>query len=223
MLRTTAPTFSGWTLRNHVRLSLDLMGLTLSLSALATMLWWQQLHPRLPSALIVLPVTQSMLFTVSAIYHGVDWSPRAKARWQRADHAMIYFKVAGTATALALLVDAGPWSDLVIAGVWCVTIPGVAQKIWWPDVPVTWSMPVQFGQALMTVPVLHAFADQFPGAPVRLLAAGLIFYLVGFAIFVWERPRFWPGQFCHHDFFHVMLICAALSLYAALAHGVRLA
>jgi len=223
LLRTTAPTLSGFSLTNPVRLGLDLLGVALSLTALATMLLWQPSKPQLPFALIVLPLTQTMLFTVSAVYHGIDWSPRAKARWQRADHAMIYVKVAGTATGLALIVDAGGRSDLVITGVWLVTVPGVAQKIWWPGVPVKWSMPVQFSQALMTVPVLQAFADRFPGAPMQLLAAGLVFYLVGFAIFVSERPRFWPGRFCHHDFFHVMLICAAASVYAALGQGMGLA
>ncbi len=219
MLTSTAPTFAGWRLRNPVRLGLDLLGVALSLGALTAILSWPHATSRFSSALVVLPLTQTALFTVSALYHGIDWTPRNKARWQRADHAMIYFKVAGTATALALVVDAGGWNDVVVAGVWCVAIPGVAQKIWWPNVPVTWSMPVQFAQALMAVPLLQAFADHFPGTPMQLLGAALIFYVVGFAVFVWERPRFWPGRFCYHDFFHVMLIMASLSLYAALAQG----
>lgn len=100
-----------------------------------------------------------------------------------------------------------------------MTVPGIAQKLWWPDVPVTWSMPLQFGQALLALPVIRAFAQQEPGAAAHWLMAGLLFYLLGFGVFVSERPRFWPGRFCHHDFFHVMLVCAASSLYAAVAHG----
>lgn len=217
------PGLTGWTLTNHVRLALDLAGLALALIAAGLLLWWRETNAGVPRAALVLPASQALLFSVSAIYHGIHWSPEAKARWQRADHSVIYIKVAGTATALAAVVDVDGWSELVIAGVWAVTLPGVAQKIWWPGVPVTWSMPVQFAQALLALPILQAFSARYPGMPQTWLAAALVFYLIGFAVFASERPRFWPGQFCYHDFFHVMLICAALSLYAALAQGLGLA
>lgn len=217
-----ATTDTGWSspaLTNPVRLGLDLLGLGLSLAAGAAILLAGHSAHHVPTALVVLPATQAMLFAVSATYHGIDWSPIAKARWQRADHAMIYVKVAGTVTALAAIVDPGPRGGLVIAGVWCVTASGVAQKIWWPNVPATWSMPVQFGQALLALPLIQAFALQLPDRAVYCLVASLTFYLVGFGVFVSERPGFWPGRFCHHDFFHVMLVCASSALYAAFAHG----
>jgi len=32
-----------------------------------------------------------------------------------------------------------------------------------------------------------------------------------------ERPRLWPGVFDFHDFFHVLLVTASLSVYGFVA------
>ena len=54
-------------------------------------------------ALLLCAASQVALFATSALYHSLPWPPRAKARMQRADHAMIHVKIAGTLTALTWL------------------------------------------------------------------------------------------------------------------------
>jgi len=43
-----------------------------------------------------------MLFSVSAIYHRVPWSPEKKKIWRRWDHANINLLIAGTYTPFAV-------------------------------------------------------------------------------------------------------------------------
>ena len=204
-------------LSNPVRAGLDLFGALLSIAAAAALLPWSGPGNEALRALVVLPVTQLMLFTVSGLYHGVHWQPGAKARWQRADHAMIYLKVAGTTTVIALLSNGGVLADCVIGAAWAIAAVGIAQKTWWPSVAHAFSIGAQFVQALLVLLVLAPFMQHNPGTPTQLLLAGMVFYLVGFTVFVREHPRLWPGRFCHHDFFHVMLVLGALSIYGSVA------
>lgn len=48
--------------------------------------------------LTIFTLTAVSLFTCSAIYHRVPWSPAAKAVWRRIDHANIPLLIAGTYT-----------------------------------------------------------------------------------------------------------------------------
>src|SRR6202034_993337 len=50
------------------------------------------------TALVVYAVSVSGLFGISALYHRGTWSPGWRARFQRMDHVMIFFLIAGTAT-----------------------------------------------------------------------------------------------------------------------------
>lgn len=227
MSSTTHPAapsaLGGWSISNPVRATLDAMGAVLSLAAAWLLLTWPGTALGRLDALVVLPVTQLLLFSVSGLYHGIAWSPPNKARWQRADHAMIYLKVAGTTTVIALLAADGPRSWCVLLGVWAMAAGGVAQKTWLPDLDHRWSMAAQFAQALLVLLVLGPFMARHPGAPSQLLLVAMLCYLVGFAVFVRERPVLWPGRFCHHDLFHVMLICGALAIYGCVAHCISLA
>lgn len=211
-----------WWPANPTRVALDLLGAGVSVAAAAVLLAWPA-GTWLPlDALVVLPFTQCLLFLVSGTYHGFRWAPAAKARWQRADHAMIYVKVAGTATAIASLADAPFVSPAVIVAAWVMAAGGIVQKTWFPRVAHGYSMAAQFLQALLVLLVFGPFVNRYPGAPTALLAWAMAFYLVGFTVFVRAQPRLWPGRFCHHDFFHVMLICGALSIYGCVAHCVSL-
>ena len=54
--------------------------------------------------LTIFTLTAVSLFTCSAIYHRVPWSPAAKAVWRRIDHANIPLLIAGTYTPFAVFL-----------------------------------------------------------------------------------------------------------------------
>ncbi|MCG8588177.1 MAG: hemolysin III family protein [Proteobacteria bacterium] len=192
---------------NPVRAGLDVSA-ALLFSAAALYLWrhcgWE--GPQ-RVALVTLAVGQVGLFGVSALYHGLCWSPAWKRRMQRLDHAMIYFKIAGCVTPLALAVidhTAWPW----VLAVWTIAAVGIGQKLWFPTVPPRASIPVQVLQGGLALPLLVALAQRFPGPTAWLALAAGGLYAVGAVVFLTERPRLWPQVFSFHELFHVFLVVA---------------
>jgi hemolysin III len=200
-------------IRNPIRFALDLAGVSFWCFA-AWQLWWAiTAAPQAPLGVLVLPATQIALFAVSACYHGVPWSPVWKDRWQRADHSMIYVKIAGSVTALLLIVDRGDLGQGIAAAAWAMAAVGIAQKVWWPEVHEKASIPVQLAQACLAVPALLALGHHAPGRPLLLGLGAALAYAIGLGIFVTQRPNPWPRWFSFHDLFHVLLLGASGSLY----------
>jgi len=162
--------------------------------------------PELRAALVTFGLSAAALFTVSTLYHALPWNERWKRRMQRADHAMIYCKIAGVSTAFAVAGLRGAECDLVIAAAWGIAALGTAQKAWLPDVVhEKASIPFQVLQSLVAVPALLAFSERFPDStPVLAIACAL--YAVGAVIFVSERPRLWPRVFSFHELFHGLVV-----------------
>jgi hemolysin III len=46
-------------------------------------------------AMLVYALALVGLFTVSALYHRITWSPESRHRWRRFDHAMVFVLIAG--------------------------------------------------------------------------------------------------------------------------------
>ena len=75
------------------------------------------------------------LFGVSASFHRIRWGPVGRRRMRRADHATIFFAIAGTYTAVAGLVLHGWARVLVLCLVWVGGAVGVFVRQVWLDVP----------------------------------------------------------------------------------------
>src|SRR3954468_24725856 len=66
-----------------------------------------------------------LCYVTSSTYHVLARSERARARWRRADHSMIYVLIAGTFTPVCLLGMAGWWRWILLAVVWLGAAVGV--------------------------------------------------------------------------------------------------
>lgn len=175
------------------------------------------LAPALHAALVVFAATQALLFSTSASYHSLPWTPAWKRRMQRADHSMIFLAIAGSVTPLALLGLSEPLRGPTIAAVWTIAVLGVAQKAFLPEVHERASIPVQISQAALAVPALLGFAKQFPGTPSLLALLGAALYAVGAVVFLTERPRLWPRVFSFHEVFHVLVVAGSGAHYALIS------
>ena len=60
----------------------------------------------------------ALMLGASALYHRMTWSPRARARMRRVDHAGIYLLIAGTFTAVGLLGLHGTLQRVVLGIAW---------------------------------------------------------------------------------------------------------
>ena len=153
-------------------------------------------------------------FGVSALYHRLRWSPRAR-RWMRwLDHAGIYLLIAGTYTPFGLLAMDGAWRVSVLSVVWSGAALAILLKLFWIDAPrwVTAAVAVALGWVgVVAVPELID-----AGVAVFALAAlGGALYTAGAVVYARQRPDPAPAVFGFHEVFHALSLAAAAAQYAA--------
>ncbi len=168
-------------------------------------------------AAIAFGTSAAAMFGASALYHGVHW-PDAKRRWlRRLDHAGIYGLIAGTYTAVGLLVLEGSWRTIVLGIVWVGAAAGIALKFLWVDGPKWLSAAI--GIALGWVAVV-AFPQIVAGVGVAgsvLVVVGGIAYTAGALVYALRRPDPIPAVFGYHEVFHALVIVAVACQYSAIA------
>ena len=95
------------------------------------------------AALAVYMTAIAALFGVSAAFHRVRWSPPARRRMRRADHATIFIAIAGTYTAVAGLALAGWAQILILCLVWGGAAVGITVRQLWLDAP-KWAVAMPY-------------------------------------------------------------------------------
>jgi hemolysin III len=168
-------------------------------------------------ALAVYAVSLSAMFGASALYHRIDWAPRARAWLQRLDHSMIYVLVAGTYTPFALLVLAPALGWTVLGVVWAGALAGIVLSLVWIDAPRWLSAVLYIVLGWVSVVVVPQLWDRAGVMAVALLATGGVLYTIGAVIYARRRPDPAPRVFGYHEVFHVFVIVAATAHFAAIA------
>src|SRR6478752_6151661 len=98
--------------------------------------------------------TVTMLFGTSALYHRLNWSPRAHRIMKRLDHSMIFVFIAGTYTPIAALTLPHSTAIAVLVTVWTGALVGVALQVAWPHSPRWLSVPCYIALGWVAVFVL---------------------------------------------------------------------
>jgi hemolysin III len=159
----------------------------------------------------------SALFGVSALYHRVTWSVRARRWMGRLDHAMIGFLIAGTFTPIGMLVLRGTVAGVSLATVWAGAVAGMLLHGLWIDAP-KWLSAVLYvalgWTGLVALPDLVARLG-WPGT--AILALGGLLYSAGAAVYALRRPDPLPAVFGYHEVFHALVTAGAVSHYAVVA------
>lgn len=162
--------------------------------------------PPHPIAFALFAVTQSCLYLTSSLYHAVPWSPVAKARMQRLDHAMIFVAIAGLVTAIVLVGMDGMVRVVIVPATWLVAAVGAIHKLLAQDHDERVSVPAQIALAFLALPAFPQFVERFPGPPTFLLLLGAVSFALGAACFVTRSPKLWPRVFSFHEVFHVCTV-----------------
>ena len=168
-------------------------------------------------ALLLCAASQIALFATSALYHSLPWPLRWKLRMQRADHAMILVKIAGTITALGWIAGPAPFAGVCVAAAWAIALVGIGQKALAATLPEHPSIRLQVAQSLLGIPAMASFAAQAPAAQVALLVGGGLLYLAGALCFAARRPVLWPRVFSFHEVFHVLVLAGSAAHFTLLA------
>jgi hemolysin III len=177
---------------------------------------WIATSPRAAIAALVYVLAIVGMFSISAAYHRVRWSPTAEKWMMRLDHSAIFLFIAASYTPLALLALPPDVGVEVLTIVWSGAAAGVAFKMLWPSAP-RWLGVSLF---LMLGYVAVGFAEPLlVGAGVivvALLVAGGVLYNIGAILYSTRWPNPWPATFGHHEFFHAFTTAAAICHFVAI-------
>jgi hemolysin III len=157
------------------------------------------------------------MLALSATYHRVTWSPRARLRMRRADHAGIYVLIAGTYTPVGLLTLHGTLEKVVLGVVWAGAAAAIALKLFWVHSPKWLSAVIAIGLGWIGVAAIPQLVQADGIAPLVLIAAGGVAYTSGGVVYALRRPDPVPAVFGYHELFHALTLVGLALQYVAIA------
>ena len=168
-------------------------------------------------AVALYSITAIMLFSVSAIYHRVPWSPVKKKMWRRWDHANINLLIAGSYTPFAVALLEGRDRLTLLLVVWIGAVIGVALRVFWVGAP-RWLYVANYlllgWVAVIYTPQLYREGGLWVLLPIIL---GVLFYSVGTIFYALKKPGRFAKYFGFHELFHIFVLAAWISQYVAVS------
>ncbi|MGE4427909.1 MAG: hemolysin III family protein [Solirubrobacteraceae bacterium] len=161
------------------------------------------------------------LFTVSAVYHRVNWTRPSARQWmRRLDHAMIFVMVAGSVTPVAAIVLDGGMRTTVLSVAWGMAALGITIKLLWIGAPKWVSAAMYLAMGWAGLAILPRLVGDLGVWPAVGMLGGGAFYTAGAVIYASKRPNPFPRVFGYHEIFHALVIVAALAHFLVMALAV---
>jgi hemolysin III len=168
-------------------------------------------------AAAVFAASAATMLAVSSAYHRITWSPRARLRMRRADHAGIYVLIAGTYTPVGLLALHGATQTVVLAVVWTGAAAAILLKLFWVDAPKWLSAAIAIGLGWVGVAAMPQLVRADGITPVVLIALGGLAYTCGGIVYARRKPDPIPTVFGYHELFHALTLVGLGLQYVAIA------
>jgi hemolysin III len=177
---------------------------------------WIATSPTAGCATLVFSATMVAMFSVSAVYHRVQWRSRTAMRWmKRADHSLIFVFIAGSYTPFALLAMPPSTGRQLLAIVCTGAAAGVALKMLWPSAPRALGVPLYLLLGWVAIWFAPTLLHGAGVAAVVLLVAGAVLYNIGAVLYGLRWPNPWPHTFGYHEFFHAFTAAGAICHFIA--------
>jgi len=157
----------------------------------------------------VFAASLTLMFSVSAVFHRLNWKPAAYLWIKRVDHASIFILIAGTYTPVALLALPEEIGRNVLWLAWGGALLGIAKALFWVRAPKVVSAVLAIGVGWSVVPYISELKQALGKANWWLVLVGGIVYTLGAVAYASKRPRLSPRWFGFHEVFHVCTVVAA--------------
>lgn len=165
----------------------------------------------------VFMVSSLLLFGISAIYHTMDWSPKAKMRLKRLDHSNIFILIAGSYTPFSMLV-LDPWdAAMLLSLVWGGAIIGVLFRVFWVGAPRWLYVPLYIMLGWAALFWMNDFAARMPTSVFVLVVVGGGLYTLGAVVYGLRWPDPAPRWFGYHEIFHLFTVAAFIVHYVGVS------
>ncbi len=158
-----------------------------------------------------------LLYTVSAAYHRITWTPRLRSIVRRLDHSMIFVLIAGTYTPFCLLALNTAWGISMLSVVWGIAGAGIILKIAWPRAPKWLSVAFYITIGWLALVATPQLASWFTAGPLALLLLGGVLYTMGGVIYALRKPNPCPRVFGYHEVFHLLVVAGSVLHYSLVA------
>lgn len=152
------------------------------------------------------------MLACSALYH-MTTAPERKDRLRRLDQSAIYLKIAGTYTPFAVMT--GPQAMPFLAGLWAAAAAGVSLKLLTARQLFGLTVAIYLAMGWAAVVVGAPVLERMTPEGYRLVLTGGLLYTSGVVFLCWTRLPF------HTTIWHVFVLAASLSVYAALVIELR--
>lgn len=149
------------------------------------------------------------MFAASTTYHRWVHNLSSRASWRRADHAMIFAAIAGSATPIILIVMPSWRGVALLAVIWSAAAVGAALKFsrWCRGDPIGTAMYA--GVSVIAALALPALWIRGGVAPAALYIASGVLYIFGAQWFSRTWPRLKSSVFSYHEVWHAFTVAAA--------------
>src|SRR6266487_160871 len=203
--KTVKPLLRGW---SHAIATAASIALTIELCWLS-----REDIPRLLSMLIF-GLSMIELYTVSALYHIINWSIAKRRVWRAIDHANIFVLIAGTYTPLCFNILTGWVRETILIVIWLLALTGISLSIF----------KLKFSRRIITALyisvgwvaglALPAFLAVLPWIAVATLISGGMLYTIGAVIYARKKPDPFPKVWGYHEIFHLFVIAGSVAFAA---------
>jgi len=154
-------------------------------------------------------VTLVALYSFSALYHSLRG--KAKAVFQKLDHAAIYLLIAGTYTPLTLVTLRGAWGWSLFGVIWGLALIGIVQDILAGRGGRVLSVSIYLLMGWLALVAIRPLARALPAAGLAWMIAGGLFYTVGVVFYALDK-RLSFG----HEIFHLFVLAGSACHYCTI-------
>jgi hemolysin III len=158
--------------------------------------------------------TAIVLYLISTLYHALPMG-RAKAWFNRFDHAAIYLFIAGSYMPFVLGVLRGPWGWTLFGAIWAAAALGVGAKLFDRLKHPLWSTGLYVAMGWMALMAAVPLVERMSGAGLGWLVAGGLFYTAGAVVFLFDSKV----RFAHFVWHLFVLAGSTCHFFAVLWHA----
>jgi len=188
-----------------------LIGAALALAGLTVLVVFASLKgdPWKIVSFSVYGVSLVTLYCFSTVYHGIRG--KAKAVFQKLDHAAIYLLIAGTYTPFTLVTLRGLSGWSLFGAVWGLATAGIVQEIFLKKKSRVLSVVIYLFMGWLVIIFIRPLVRVLPVSGLVWMIAGGVFYTLG--VFFYSLDKRIPYG---HGIFHFFVLAGSACHYIAI-------
>jgi hemolysin III len=163
----------------------------------------------------IFTLTAVLLFTCSALYHRVSWTPKNKAIWRRIDHSNISILIAGSYTPFAVYLLEPQQAKTLLIVAWGGALLSSLLRIFWISAPRWLYVSSYIALGWAAVIYLPEFLQNGGAAIFVLILVGGVLYSAGGVIYAIKKPNISINWFGFHEMFHAFTAAAFICHFVA--------